>query len=166
VSSPRSALALEVRGAARRVPTAVRRELSRHLRRAMQAAGVGASELVLSLSDDAELLALNRQYADEDHATDVLSFSQREGGGDPDGPLGDVIISVETARRQARAGGRTLGAELIHLAVHGLVHLLGYDHATPAQERVMFGFEERLRAQAARRGPVERVRRPRRQRAA
>jgi probable rRNA maturation factor len=131
----------------------VRRELTRRLRRAMQAArALGA--VSLSLTDDAELRALNREYANEDHATDVLSFEQSP-------PLlGDIVISVETARRQAEAGGRTLTEELIHLAVHGLAHLLGYDHATRAEERVMFGFEAKLREAARGRGEVARVRRP------
>jgi probable rRNA maturation factor len=116
----------------------------------MDAANIGDAELALSLTNDIELRRLNREYADEDHATDVLSFSQREGGGDPRGPLGDVIISVPTARRQARAAERPLLDELFHLAVHGLCHLLGYDHATKKQERVMFGYEAKLRAKALR----------------
>lgn len=126
----------------------------------MEAAGVGGEELALSLTTDAELHALNLRFAGEDHATDVLSFSQREGKLST-GPLGDVVISVPTAQRQARAGRRALVDELIHLAVHGLVHLLGYDHATAGEERVMFGYEARLREAAARPGSVQRVRRPR-----
>jgi probable rRNA maturation factor len=129
------------------------RELERQLARAMVAAGA-RGEVALSLTDDDELLALNQQYAGEDHATDVLSFEQAL-------PLlGDIVISVETAARQAREGKRTLGAELVHLAVHGLVHLLGYDHANPRDEAVMFGYEAKLRAEAAGRGSVARLRRP------
>jgi len=142
-----------------RVSGEVLREVARRVARAIRAAGADGG-VALSLTDDAELRALNREYAGEDHATDVLSFSQREGAGVRGGPLGDVVISVETARRQAREGGRALVDELAHLAVHGLAHLLGYDHATPAEERVMFGYEAKLRAQAERRGPVARVRRP------
>jgi len=126
----------------------------------MTAAGLDGAEVALSLTRDAELLALNREYAGEDHATDVLSFSQREGEGARGGPLGDIVISVDTAARQARAGGRPLLDELLHLAVHGLAHLQGYDHATPADERVMFGYEAKLRAQAIGRAAVQRVRRP------
>jgi probable rRNA maturation factor len=108
----------------------------------MRAAGVADRALTLSLTDDKELRALNRQYAAEDHATDVLSFEQ-------DAPLlGDVVISVETAARQAKAAKHSLGAELFHLAVHGMVHLVGYDHATKAEERVMFAYEAKLRARA------------------
>lgn len=152
-------LSLIVRGRARtQVPVGMRRALRRQLERAMAAAEVAHTQVCLSLSDDDELHELNRQYAGEDHATDVLSFSQREARGDditaaplPPGspePLGDIIISVEYAARQAATHGHDLLAELLHLSVHGLCHLLGYDHATPEEERVMFGYEATLRAQA------------------
>lgn len=147
-------LSVDVRGRARRrVVPSVRAELARRLRRAMRAAGVGGAEVSLSLVDDEEILTLNRLYADEDHATDVLSFSQRESRGahpgvESEGLLGDIVISIETAARQAQAGQRSLLDELVHLAVHGLVHLLGFDHATVDEERVMFGYEEVLRAEA------------------
>jgi probable rRNA maturation factor len=158
-----SRLSIDVRGKAR-VRPAVVRELGRQVRRAMRAAGLDG-EVALSLTDDRELRALNRAYAGEDHATDVLSFSQREGEvGVASAAVGDVVISVETAARQALAGGRTLTAELIHLAVHGLAHLQGYDHATKAEERVMFGYEARLREVAAGKGVVSRVRSPSRSR--
>jgi probable rRNA maturation factor len=154
VATRDSRLTVDVRGRARRrVRPPVVRELTRQLERAMRAAGADG-EVALSLTDDDELLALNRTYADEDHATDVLSFEQAR-------PLlGDIVISVETAARQATEGGRTLTAELVHLAVHGLAHLLGYDHATPREEKVMFGYEAKLRAQAAGRSAITRVRRP------
>jgi len=175
VSSPaegRAQLTLDIRGRARRrVRAATVRALKRLVGRALRAAGVGGRALTLSLSDDDELLALNRRFAGEDHATDVLSFEQREPAADERGIppirggrrtplLGDVIISVETATRQAAAAGHSLTAELVHLAVHGVVHLMGFDHATPAEERVMFGFEARLRAAARAPGPVARVRAP------
>jgi len=150
-----SSLSLLVRkSAGPRVPVAMRRRLRRFLFRALTAAKQKDAELCLTLSDDAELEALNRSFAGEDHATDVLSFGQREAVV-PEGVkpvsdlLGDVIISVETAERQAQARGHSLEDELRHLAVHGLCHLLGYDHATPAEERVMFAYEAELRAAAA-----------------
>ena len=135
---------LEVRGRARVTPSE-KRELVRVFERAMQAARVGKRVVALSLTDDAELRRLNREYAQEDHATDVLSFSQDEGAGPKSPLLGDIVISVPYARRQAK--GRLVD-ELIHLAVHGLAHLLGYDHATKAEERVMFAYEAKLRASA------------------
>lgn len=141
MSSHRAELWVDIRRRARVSPSTVR-TLRARLGRAMRAAGVGDRALSLSLTDDAELRALNRRYADEDHATDVLSFEQQA-------PLlGDIVISVETAARQARAAGHSLLAELFHLSVHGLGHLCGYDHATEAEERVMFAWEARLRARA------------------
>lgn len=153
--SSRAELTIDTRGRARRAVTAAMvQRLRRLVGRAMRAAGVGGRALTLSLSDDAELWALNRQYAGEDHATDVLSFEQ-------EAPLlGDVVISVETAARQAAARHHALTAELVHLAVHGLVHLLGYDHATARDERVMFGYEARLRAAARAPGAPRRLRAP------
>jgi probable rRNA maturation factor len=153
VSSPASTVVLSVRGHARVTPDE-KRFLLRQLTRALAAAGA-RGEVSLSLTGDTEIRALNRGYAREDHATDVLSFEQKA-------PLlGDIIISVPTARRQARAGRRSLAAELVHLAVHGLAHLLGFDHATPDEERVMFGYEARLREAARATGPVRRIPRPR-----
>ena len=145
-SRPKSqaALTIDVRGGAKVAPSTVR-TLRARVGRVMRAAGVAERALTLSLTNDRELRALNREYAQEDHATDVLSFEQ----GAP--LLGDVVISVETAARQARAAGHSLLAELFHLATHGVVHLLGYDHATKAEERVMFGYEAKLRARATRR---------------
>lgn len=155
-------IATTVRGRARgRLSSTERRRLGRRLERAMAAAGVGSAELSLSLVDDDEIRALNRDYRRRDRPTDVLSFSMREGeGAIASALLGDVVISVDTARRQAEAAGRPLDDELLHLAVHGLAHLLGYDHATAAEERVMFGYEAQLRAEAERRGPVRTVQGP------
>lgn len=162
-------LTLNVRGKARKefraeLSAPARRELRRQLGRALRAAGHAGALLCLSLTDDEELRALNRAYAGTDRPTDVLSFSQREGM--PAGPvgrghtpelLGDVVISVETALRQAQAAGHDLLPELLHLSVHGLCHLLGYDHATRAEERAMFGYEALLREQARARGRVSPV---------
>jgi probable rRNA maturation factor len=146
----------------------LRAALRRQLGRAMRAAGLGEVQVCLTLSDDAELHELNRVYAGEDHATDVLSFAQREQrlpgpmapppsprgvAGLPE-PLGDIIVSIPTAQRQAAQQGHALLHELLHLSVHGLCHLLGYDHATAAQERLMFGYEALLRQQARGQGRV------------
>ncbi len=155
------ALTVLKRGGARVDELALRR-LHKRMERALAAAGATNDDLVLSLSDDVELRTLNRRFADEDHSTDVLSFSQVEGMALASaGALGDVVISVPTARRQARRAGHSLDDELFHLAVHGMVHLLGYDHATPSDEKRMFGYEAELRAAANARGIVARVRRPR-----
>jgi len=139
----RAELSIDIRNRVRVSPSTVR-TLRARVGRAMRAAGVAERAMTLSLTNDRELRALNKKYASEDHVTDVLSFEQQA-------PLlGDVIISVETAARQARAAKHSLLAELFHLAVHGMVHLMGYDHATAAEERVMFGYDAKLRARATR----------------
>jgi len=104
------------------------------------------SEVSLTLVSDAEIRALNRRYRGVDRPTDVLSFLQ---GNTPDcvNPdsgaviLGDIVISAETAVRQAKNG---IERELAMLTVHGMLHLLGYDHAAKSGERDMFGRQERV----------------------
>jgi probable rRNA maturation factor len=143
----------DVRGRARRLlDPALARRVARLCGRVLVLGGEAGAEMTLSFVDDDEIHELNRRWRDVDAPTDVLSFSMREGQGGELHPeqLGDVIISVETAARQAESGGRTLEAELVHLAVHGFAHLCGYDHATPDEERVMFGWEAELREAALR----------------
>jgi probable rRNA maturation factor len=89
------------------------------------------ARVAVRLTSDRELERLNRTYAGEDHATDVLSFA---GSGDH---LGDIAISWPAVVRQAAQFGHDPTAELALLAVHGLLHLLGWDHATTAQRREM-----------------------------
>ncbi|MBA3539087.1 MAG: rRNA maturation RNase YbeY [Deltaproteobacteria bacterium] len=110
-------------------------------------------EVALSLVDDAAIKALNHGYRKKAKPTDVLAFAQREGPAAELNPglLGDIVISVETARRQARRG---LHAELLHLASHGLCHLLGYDHRDDAEETAMNARARALRVEAIRRGRI------------
>ena len=112
--------------------------LRRVLGGAASALRVGG-EMSLVLAGDRLLRRLNRTYRGKDRPTDVLSF---RGGGGEEG-LGDVVISVETAERNARGLGRTLGQELDVLALHGLLHVLGYDHET--DDGTMDRLERRLR---------------------
>jgi probable rRNA maturation factor len=137
----------------------VRRAVAARLRRALRALGRASSSATLVFTDDEEIRVLNRVYRKHDRATDVLSFHLQElrGEADPAGAginLGDIVISVETARR--RAAGKRLGAELERLALHGLCHLFGHDHQRPGQAKVMFALERRLR-----RLPVKRTAAPR-----
>ena len=103
-------------------------------------------ELSIVLTDDAAIHALNHEWRGKDRPTDVLSFSQLEGA--PTGShavLGDVVISLDTAARQAQKLGFTLEEEVTRLLVHGVLHLLGHDHVHGGrQARKMKNEEERL----------------------
>jgi rRNA maturation RNase YbeY len=127
--------------------------LRRVARLALAAEGVRAAELSIVITDDEAVRQLNRAYAGEDEATDVLSFSLQEGEAfpSPDGllRLGEVVISLPTARRQAEAAGRPLLEEVAHLLVHGILHLLGYDHALPQEEERMRERERAILAQVS-----------------
>jgi probable rRNA maturation factor len=112
--------------------------IRRVLTGAAAALGTGG-ELSLVLSGDRALRALNARYRGKDTATDVLSFP---GGGSQE-ELGDVVISVETAERNARSLKRSLARELDVLALHGFLHVLGYDHET--DDGTMDRLEKRLR---------------------
>jgi len=107
------------------------------------------AELSVLLTNDAEIHALNLQHREKDKPTDVLSFPLDEGGG-ADGAvsgtrvLGDVVISLDTAARQARGRKRELLPEVRFLLAHGLLHLLGYDHGDPAEKRIMDAMTRRL----------------------
>ena len=119
------------------------RYLATRARQILRALAV-RSELSLSLVADPEMHALNRAHRGKDRPTDVLAFAQGEGdGGAPEGLLGDVVISVDTARRQARTARHPLGREAERLLVHGLLHLLGYDHERSAREAARMKRKER-----------------------
>ena len=111
------------------------------------------AELSVLLCDDTTIHELNREYRHKDKPTDVLAFAMREGEHAELHPdlLGDVVISLDTARRQAHAGGKTIVAEVTILLAHGLLHLVGYDHQTDAEERRMNAMVDVLRAACARR---------------
>lgn len=114
-------------------------EVRRRAERMLAALRMDRAELSVLLCDDATIHALNREYRRKDRPTDVLAFAMREGEGGALHPalLGDVVISVETARRQAGEHGRTIVDEVTFLLAHGLLHLLGYDHRTAEEDRVM-----------------------------
>ena len=112
--------------------------LRRVLRAAARDLGV-TGELAVVLAGDRTLRSLNARYRGKDKPTDVLSFP---GPGGQEG-LGDVVISLETAARNARALGRTLPQEVDVLALHGFLHVLGYDHET--DDGTMDRLERRLR---------------------
>ena len=99
----------------------------------------------MALVGNREIRKLNAQYRKKDDATDVLSFPAGETLSKRAALLGDVVISVEKAREQARSRGRPLKEELSTLLIHGVVHLLGYDHERSERDaRIMERFESRL----------------------
>jgi probable rRNA maturation factor len=114
----------------------------------------GTVAVGLTLTGDARIHALNRDFRRKNKPTDVLAFAMREGTGGAlhPGELGDVVISVETARRQARRG---LYKEIEFLWAHGLCHLLGYDHNDDAEEAEMNARMAALLVEGARRGQVK-----------
>lgn len=116
------------------------------------------TEFSFLITDDPTVHALNRRYRESDQTTDVLAFALREdveGSSFPSSPdgiahLGEVIISCPQAMKQADEGMHSLRDELLLLAVHGVLHLLGYDHEKPEDEQIMRGRESEVLAQLTR----------------
>jgi len=131
--------------------TRLRREIGRMVHAVALSERRKDVEVAVRLCTDATIRELNRDYRDIDKPTDVLAFAQREAANADRSVLGDIVISVETANRQAKQG---LHAELLHLASHGLCHLLGYDHQSDADEHVMNARASALRREAVRLGRV------------
>jgi probable rRNA maturation factor len=107
------------------------------------------AEISIVLTDDEQMQVLNREYRGKDRPTDILSFSQLEGepfAGDPEGvvELGDIVISVEMAKRQAEQHGHSLQDEVDLLVAHGVLHLLGYDDETDADAAEMRRHEAKI----------------------
>lgn len=136
-----------------------RKRLNQHLRGALKQLGRAHAEVSVSLVDDAEIRALNKQWRGVDAVTDVLSFAFDE----TDSPdvgldlLGDIVVSLDTAERQvaivhgANAGRPELAQyrldeEVLFLATHGLLHLCGYDHQENATADAMEALERKLMA--------------------
>jgi rRNA maturation RNase YbeY len=123
----------------------------------LSAARADGAELSLVLVSDRRMRALNRRYRKKDRPTDVLSFPLHEKWGQKWGQatflrksslspflLGDVVISVPTARRQAAEFGHGLREELLRLLVHGVLHLLGYDHERGPRDAALMARKERV----------------------
>ena len=131
-------------------PVPLRASLDKTIRLALehiQAPGQAGVSIVIS--DDPQLQALNRQFLGVDAPTDVLSFPSEEVDPDTGLPyLGDILISVARARAQAEAAGHSLEAELSLLAVHGLLHLAGHDHADEQGKNIMWALQAQILDQA------------------
>jgi probable rRNA maturation factor len=96
--------------------------------------GEPSAELSVTFVGDRRMRTLNRQYRKQDRTTDVLAFAVREGPLVQSALLGDVVVSMPTAIRQAKTAKRSLDEELIILLIHGILHLFGYDHERNEQE--------------------------------
>jgi probable rRNA maturation factor len=123
--------------------TSAARRLRARARTYLAAVGRDDAELSILLVTDRRIRVLNREWRGVDRATDVLSFpiSEPPGSG---ALLGDVVISLDTAARRARAEARSVGSELDRYLAHGLLHLLGYDHDEPGDAREMAAKEAEL----------------------
>ena len=128
------------------------RSLKARIRRVLEDSGCGPeTELSLVITDDPDIRALNLQYLDRDRPTNVLSFPQAQGefADLTPGLLGDVVVSLDTARREAAENGLDPEEHFLRLVIHGILHLLGHDHlADAAQARAMEELTERLLARA------------------
>jgi probable rRNA maturation factor len=115
----------------------------------LQQAQVEQASLSVLLTDDAEIQVMNRDYRGEDRPTDVLSFPAGDEMTPPElaGYLGDIAISVETAVEQSAKSGHNMLDELQLLAVHGTLHLLGYDHLEPEEKEEMWAAQTAVLAQ-------------------
>jgi rRNA maturation RNase YbeY len=130
----------------RRAPISVRR-LARTARRALAAVGRPAGAVEVSIVDDAEIRRLNARYRGIGRRTDVLAFPL-EAADAPGQLVGQIVISAETARRQARRLGVPLALELDLLVTHGTLHLVGYDDRDPVEADLMHRRERDILARA------------------
>jgi probable rRNA maturation factor len=122
--------------------------LKRNARRILLEMGFVKAELSLAFVDDGEMRLLNATYRRVNTPTDVLAFAMGEGRFAAINPhiLGDVVISAETAAARAKQGGRRVSDEIDTLLVHGILHLIGYDHErSPTDARIMRAKERSLR---------------------
>ena len=139
-------MSVRLSGPPRRTRGLSRRRLLAYARALLEALGQAGAELSLALVDDVTGAELNQRFRGRTGPTDVLSFPLREG---PHARyrgalIGDVVIALGVARRQADAHGLALEAECVRLLIHGVLHLLGYDHVRPAEARQMQAKERAL----------------------
>lgn len=139
---------VRIAGPARRrgLPAVDRRLLRARARRVLREIGRADRELSIALVDDGEMRALNSAWRGRNRPTDVLAFSLEDGAhAERSGRLlGDVVIGVETADRQARSRRRGLDDEVLRLLVHGALHLVGHDHVRASDARRMRAEERRI----------------------
>jgi probable rRNA maturation factor len=140
-------MTVRLSGPARRdLPRVDRRLLRSRAARLLRELSLSRAELSIALVDDARIAELNSAHRRRKGPTDVLAYSLLEGEHAEwrGALLGDVVLAVETAARQARRARRTLDDEVARLLIHGTLHLLGYDHRRREQTRIMRAEERRL----------------------
>ena len=118
--------------------------LDRLARTILSDVGEASAELGILFVGDQRMRGLNRRYRGKDRTTDVLAFAMREASRFSTGMLGDVVIAVPTAVRQAKQGQRSLDEELAMLLIHGILHLCGYDHERSEKEARRMHRRERM----------------------
>ena len=130
----------------RGLPPVDRARLRRRAARLLRALDLRGAELSIRLVDDAEIAQLNQRFRGRRGPTDVLSFSLVEGAhaARRGALLGDVVVSLETAARQAARGRRPLESEVLRLLIHGALHLIGHDHVRAGEARAMRAEERRV----------------------
>lgn len=121
----------------------------RAIKEAIAVVSTRSGELAIVLTDDSSIRALNRQWRGKDEPTNVLSFPAAEPQYGAPVLLGDIVIAYETTAREASAEHKPFMHHLAHLAVHGFLHLLGYDHEAKAEARVMERLETAILARLA-----------------
>src|SRR5215475_12240300 len=121
------------------------RKLKKIAQKVLEIVGQDQAELCLALVGNAEIRKLNAKFRKKDHPTDVLSFPAGDQLPEGVATLGDVVISVEKAKAQSKERRRTFNEEMVTLLIHGIVHLLGYDHErSPKDARIMERLEKKI----------------------
>lgn len=108
--------------------------LRRVTKRLLHLLGEGDADVSIGFIGDTRMRQLNREYRQQDRTTDVLAFAYREAPRAASSVLGDIVISVPAARRQAKALEHSLDEEVLRLLIHGVLHLVGYDHERSSRE--------------------------------
>jgi probable rRNA maturation factor len=141
------------KGAGRNYPTGELKKITAAILKALERSN---DELSIALVGDKEMRPLNAKYRKKNKTTDVLSFPADHPATAKRILLGDVIISVEQARRQAKERNHSLKREMVILLIHGILHLLGYDHErSPRQAKIMANLEGKLLNHLCERGLIK-----------
>ena len=136
-------------------PAKARSIVRRAVAQAAATVSTTGTELAIVLTDDSTIRALNRDWRDVDKATNVLAFPTKNAAA---GHLGDIVLAFETIAREARSERKPLAHHLAHLAVHGFLHLVGYDHERPKDALEMERTERKILSQLAIPDPYRPVR--------